>query len=475
MTTSDSVSLFKNGSFTKLTGLVLSRQAYASSTLFAFAFCFALSPLNSDQSSVIRVSDEMGTGSVAIADAESSLLLSGVSTAKVPADSFHLAYIIFFTLGLGFLLPWNAFITAVDYFTYLYPDASVDRVFAVVYMLVALAFLLVIILYSHKSDAYVRINIGLALFLVSLLVVPVMDAAYIKGRVGLYDGFYVTVAAVGLSGFADALVQGGIIGSAGEMPERYMQAVVAGTAASGVLISFLRIITKAVYSQDESGLRKSANLYFAVGVVIMAICVVFYNVSHRLPVIKYYKDLKVQAVNEEKELEDPLAGAHWRSSLLKTVGKVKWFGSGILLIYVVTLAIFPGYITEDVHSELLKDWYPVLLITGYNVFDLVGKSLTAFYFLENAKLAVWGCVARLLFFPLFYGCLHGPEFFRTEIPVTILTCLLGLTNGYMTSVLMIMAPKAVPLQHAETAGIVIVLFLVIGLAAGSVVAWFWAI
>lgn len=244
---------------------------------------------------------------------------------------------------------------------------------------------------------------------------------------------------------------------------------------AGVLISLLRIITKAVYSQDASGLRKSANLYFAVGIVIMAICIIFYNVAHRLPVIKYYKDRKVQAVNEEKELKGPLTGAHWRSSLLKTVGKVKWFGFGILLIYVVTLAIFPGYITEDVHSELLKDWYAVLLITGYNVFDLVGKSLTAFYLLENAKLAIWGCVVRLLFFPLFYGCLHGPEFFRTEIPVTILTCLLGLTNGYLTSVLMILAPKSVPLQHAETAGIVIVLFLIIGLAAGSVVSWLWVI
>lgn len=77
---------------------------------------------------------------------------------------------------------------------------------------------------------------GLALFVVGLLVVPVLDAAYIKGRIGLYDGFYVTVTAVALSGLGDALVQGGIIGSAGEMPERYMQAVVAGTAASGLLL-----------------------------------------------------------------------------------------------------------------------------------------------------------------------------------------------------------------------------------------------
>ncbi|KAF2292727.1 hypothetical protein GH714_027661 [Hevea brasiliensis] len=396
-------------------------------------------------------------------DSESSLLLPDAASASasspaisqnVPKDTFHLAYIIYFTLGLGFLLPWNAFITAVDYFSYIYPGVSVDRIFAVAYMVD-----------KCGPGPLRRFSVGC----------PDYGCGLYKGRVGLSDGFDVTVVAIALSGMADALVQGGLIGAAGGLPERYMQAVVAGTAGSGVLVSFLRIITKSVYTQDEHGLRKSANLYFAVGIVVMAICILFYNVAHHLPVIKYYTDLKIQAVNEEKKEKGSLTGAQWRSTLLEIIGSVKWYGIGILLIYIVTLSIFPGYITEDVHSETLKDWYAILLITGYNVFDLVGKSLTAVYMMENAKLAIGGCFARLLFFPLFFGCLHGPKFFRTEIPVTILTCLLGLTNGYLTSVLMILAPKVVPIQHAETAGIVIVLFLVVGLAAGSIVAWFWVI
>lgn len=243
----------------------------------------------------------------------------------------------------------------------------------------------------------------------------------------------------------------------------------------GVLVSFLRILTKAVYPQDVQGLRKSANLYFVVGIVVMIICIVFYNVAHTLPVIKYYEELKIQAVNEEKGEKGSPTGTVWRKTLWNIIGRIKWYGFGIVLIYVVTLSIFPGYITEDVHSELLKDWYAILLITGFNVFDLVGKSLPAVYLLANERFAVGSCVARLLFYPLFLSCLHGPKFFRTEIPVTILTCLLGLTNGYFTSVLMILAPKCVQLQHAETAGIVTVLFLIVGLAAGSIVAWFWVI
>ncbi|XP_077250119.1 equilibrative nucleotide transporter 1-like [Tasmannia lanceolata] len=411
---------------------------------------------------------------VSIAEEETLLQIS-VSEKKIPKDSYHLAYIVYFTLGTGYLLPWNAFITAVDYFTYLYPDVSVDRIFAVTYMVVGLIFLLFVIGWAHKSTAKVRINVGLVLFIVSLMIVPVMDLVYVKGKRGLYFGYYVTAGAVALSGVADAFVQSGVVGTAGELPKRYMQATVSGTAASGVLVSAMRIITKAMYPQNAQGLRNSANLYFSVSIVFMAICLVCYNVADRLPVIQYYNDLKIQAMNEEAGEKGSFSRSAWRSTLWDIVGRVRWFGFGIFLIYVVTLSIFPGYITEDVHSQLLKDWYPLLLITAYNVFDLVGKSLPAIYLPENANVAVGACIGRLLFYPLFMGCLHGPTFFRTEIPVTVLTCLLGLTNGYFTSVLMILAPKVVPLQHAEIAGIVIVLFLVVGLATGSVIAWFWVI
>lgn len=410
--------------------------------------------------------------------AESSILLipsPRSDSEKIPVDSFHFAYIIYFTLGTGYLLPWNAFITAVDYFTYLYPDASVDRVFAIVYMLVGLISLLLIIAFAHKSSSLSRINLGYVLFLVALVSVPLMDAWYVKGRVGVYGGFYATVVVVGLCGVADGLVQGGVVGNAGELPERYMQAVVAGTAASGVLVSILRVFTKAIYPQDSKGLRQSANLYFIVSILMMLLNIIFYNVAHRLPVIKYYKNLKRLAMNEEKDQRGQLTGKLWRSTLWDIVGAVKWYGAGIAIIYVVTLSIFPGSITEDVHSATLKDWYPIVLIAGYNVFDLIGKSLTPLYIVENAKVAIGASFGRLLFLPLFYVCLHGPDFIRSEIPVTTLTCLLGLTNGYFTSVLMILGPKTVQLQHAETAGIVLVLYLVLGLAIGSVVSWFWVL
>jgi equilibrative nucleoside transporter 1/2/3 len=155
--------------------------------------------------------------------------------------------------------------------------------------------------------------------------------------------------------------------------------------------------------------------------------------------------------------------------------KIRWPAFGILMIYIVTLSIFPGFIAEDLTSKILKDWYPVLLITIYNVADFTGKSLTAIYVLKSIKKATWVCILRLVFYPLFAACLNGPKWLKTEVTVAALTFMLGVTNGYLTSVLMILTPKSVSVSESELSAILMVVFLGIGLVGGSIIGWFWVI
>jgi equilibrative nucleoside transporter 1/2/3 len=155
--------------------------------------------------------------------------------------------------------------------------------------------------------------------------------------------------------------------------------------------------------------------------------------------------------------------------------KIRRPAFGILMIYIVTLSIFPGFIAEDLTSKILKDWYPVLLITIYNVADFTGKSLTAIYVLKSIKKATWVCILRLVFYPLFAACLNGPKWLKTEVTVAALTFMLGVTNGYLTSVLMILTPKSVSVSESELSAILMVVFLGIGLVGGSIIGWFWVI
>ncbi|KAJ0987886.1 hypothetical protein J5N97_006242 [Dioscorea zingiberensis] len=150
-------------------------------------------------------------------------------------DTYNLAYGIHFLLGIAILLPWNTFITAVDYISFLYPKEHVDKAFAVAYMGSSLVVLLVLTgtsNWSRRPSVRSRITAGLFLFICSLMVAPLLDLTdrYLRRS---HARYYVMVSALVLCGFADGLVAGSLVGTTGELPKRYMQAVFVGTACSG--------------------------------------------------------------------------------------------------------------------------------------------------------------------------------------------------------------------------------------------------
>ncbi|MBA0722583.1 hypothetical protein Golax_003244 [Gossypium laxum] len=123
----------------------------------------------------------------------------------------------------------------------------------------------------------------------------------------------------------------------------------------------------------------------------------------------------------------------------------------------------------------LYSGFRILFCSVYDVADFMGKSLTAIYVMQSIKKASQSCISRLLFYPVFTACLHGPEWLEDEVLVVIARFMLGLTKGYLTSVLMILGPKSLPVSEAELSAIVLVVFLGIGLVSGSVLGWFWII
>lgn len=54
----------------------------------------------------------------------------------------------------------------------------------------------------------------------------------------------------------------------------------------------------------------------------------------------------------------------------------------IFLCYFVTLSIYPGVLT-DLVSPRFGTWMPVLVMTVFNLFDLIGKVIPTFSKIEN--------------------------------------------------------------------------------------------
>ena len=158
----------------------------------------------------------------------------------LPRDTYRIAYAIHFLLGAGNLLPWNALITAVDYFSYFYPAKHVEKVFSIAYMSSSVLVLVLMLswgCWSRKLSFRLRMNLGFFMLVLSLMVAPMLDWSWCKSLSMRKSngGYALTVASVVICGLADGLVGGSLIGSAGKLPKQYMQAVFAGTASSGML------------------------------------------------------------------------------------------------------------------------------------------------------------------------------------------------------------------------------------------------
>lgn len=125
-------------------------------------------------------------------------------------------------------------------------------------------------------------------------------------------------------------------------------------------------------------------------------------------------------------------------SYLYTAKAIWQPAASVCSVYTITLAIFPGFLAEDVSSQQLGSWYPVLLITAFNIADVIGKTLPvqAQLAMQNRNWILNLCLARILFLPAFYVAVQG---FGPGV-MSVLTLALGVTNGYLTAVSMMIAP-----------------------------------
>lgn len=153
-------------------------------------------------------------------------------------DKFHITYIIHFILGAGNLVPWNSFVTAVDYFDYLYPNRHIDKVFSVAYMVSALSVLVSLVYLSNNQKKRlpsfrIRMSLAQSLFILALITPPLIEKIFKRKHTEV--AFGILVFGLIICGLADGLTSGSLMGVTGELPGRYMQATITGNASSGIV------------------------------------------------------------------------------------------------------------------------------------------------------------------------------------------------------------------------------------------------
>ncbi|GAX81283.1 hypothetical protein CEUSTIGMA_g8715.t1 [Chlamydomonas eustigma] len=462
----------------------------------------------------------------------------------------------YFILGAAFLAPWNAYLTAIDYFAAVY-GVHMDRLFSICYLTMCL---LLLVLMMHFGpgvvELHTRITVGYSGFLALTVLVPMVDVFFVSESPRAPDSALAMVlASVLMTGVLDGVSQPAVFVDAALAGPTYTHAVVGGTACSGVLVCLLRIVTKASFPDTLEGLRAGTDLYFGAAGVLSALGLVIHLIvlprlgirrpvpvkqaqdsglvelsslmqisraqpqrqrhprlplstppAHTAPLphtlyvleegeearfdnqplmrrsegllrgsrggsgggsdeVEDYDEPVTQAILEEGEANSSsrAAAEASRSSRLqqlriqveqdKVETKLRYRRMAVVarhcwrcllavfVTYVTTLSIFPGVLGEDVHSVELGSWYPLLLITLFNVSDVVGKILPIRQdmWLQRQHLLLAAAAARtIVLLPLMVVSAVQ------EAPVYIMalqTTLLGITNGYLTALTMTLAPS----------------------------------
>ncbi|KAH9365108.1 hypothetical protein HPB48_016623 [Haemaphysalis longicornis] len=179
-----------------------------------------------------------------------------------PEDRCSCVYLALLLAGVGFLLPYNSFITAVDYFQDKYPRTTIVFDMNLVYILTAFLAVVVNNLLVETLPLQVRITFGYLLSFATLLFVALFEVHWETFE--HEAGYRANLIAIAIVALGCTVQQSSFYGYTSMLPSRYTQAVMTGESAAGVLVSANRILTKALL-RDE---RLNTLLFFLVSVFV---------------------------------------------------------------------------------------------------------------------------------------------------------------------------------------------------------------
>ncbi|XP_072031402.1 equilibrative nucleoside transporter 1-like isoform X2 [Amphiura filiformis] len=442
------------------------------------------------------IEEDFGSSETDALLAQASVTFSGkTEEGEPPPDRYWKVYLIFYTFGMCSVLPWNMFITADTYFDHklrnvtvqFEPESDDDKTqlqtmyesyFSVAAQVPNVLIQIVNTGLKHKVTLQVRMLTSLSGMLILFIATTVLTQIHTDDWQSIF--FYVTLISIVLINCCGALFQGSIFGLAGVLPKKYTQAIMAGQGLGGILPALISIISIAAFKDPNW----SGFVYFLCAVIAIVITVVAYVILPRLEFASYYLNKQKAFSSEQYSSGRDIISS--RSFELKTtrtppflaIFKKIWIPAVlVMLVFLVTLGCFPGA-TSQIDALNWKSQYftPVTCFLLFNSMDFVGRSLPGLIHWPSEKqlwlLAIF-VIMRAIFFPLFAFCNIQSDARTTTVifdhdawPILFMT-VFAFTNGYLGSLCMMYGPKFVQHDYQETAGVMMSLALVAGLAIGS--------
>lgn len=213
------------------------------------------------------------------------------SAMDIPVDVGYMVYIIMFYEGVGNLFPWNAFITASNYYGQRFCgtsfEASFENYFSISYTLSQTIGLALSIVYQNKLCLRSKIIYPLMCWSVVFAVSTIL--------VGIHDMdptllFWITLLSTCLCGTFGAILSAGLFGLGAMFPPVYTAALMNGQGVAGLTVAVSSLLTSLATSaidecsDDNAGddgdceqtINYSALAYFLIATILLVSCIFAY-------------------------------------------------------------------------------------------------------------------------------------------------------------------------------------------------------
>lgn len=224
------------------------------------------------------------------------------SNTTPPQDTRHIVYMALLTAGIGFVLPYNAFISASDYWQERFQGRSVTLDMSLTYILVSFLTVILNNVFLSIASFRVRIIFGYIISFTTLIFVALCEVAF--HLFSTQTAYSVNLAAISFVAIGCTVQQSSFYGFTSMLPKRYSQSVMAGLyfisskiisctkslfctigeSIAGFLVSSNRVVTKLLIRSDQT----STVIFFLTSTIYVAFSYLLHSITIDSPFVRYH-------------------------------------------------------------------------------------------------------------------------------------------------------------------------------------------
>ena len=373
--------------------------------------------------------------------------------------------LLFILLGNSGLLFFNLVINAIDIYIIVTKDNLIGTRLSQAYNIPCSTMALILCFFKPRNLKVIIILSSLVLIAL-LCVLPMFLLLNCSSEVT----FYCTLSIAGVCGVASQALFASSFSLASQFGGSSVGYVSNGNGLCGVLAAVLRVITKAAFMKESQlKISSAAYFFFGAGLILLSLIVFIYHLIKKNEVHE-----ACTITNVEKP---PSIFSRHTIDVIKVIWPL-WLAQ--FANFLITLTLFPGYVSSTHQTEKLGDWTPLFVTGIFCIFDWIGRSAPNWKIWPAERYSWIPIALRLLFFPIFILTLQNVIKNVEPMWTFLWDIVFALSNGYFGTVVMIYGNSqgslnnddkkfaAFLMSFAINAGIFLAMFLALALPTPKV-------